>query len=193
MYRFENEAPKFLPGQESAELRAELSVFFAQLDALFEDKLILWEQWPHDRLDHLAVRLCTALGYTRGAAFLTAYGYSVQTDGELIPARPAAPLAASDGESPLSPSDPAAEALPVPALRGGDGFVTGSVIRILPYHNSGFVRQDGGKDYYFNIRDFTHHVTLAEGLRVRFKLTERLDHKYGRLRLNAVELSALDE
>ncbi len=210
MYSFENESPKWLPGLEPEPLARRLAEFFRLLDACYSGKCIIWEQWDHEAWDHEAVSLCRELGYSRGAAFLTAYGYGVSVGGSLISAPPAPPV-----ENTASPTPPvettrvsasskeklqvppaSAEKSPASGLRENAGedpgvFYTGSVTAILPYNNSGFIRRDGGGDYYFNVRDFTHHAELSSGLRVRFRLEQRMDHKHRKLRLNAVDLSVI--
>ena len=247
MYSFENESPKWLPGLEPEPLARRLAEFFRLLDACYSGKCIIWEQWDHEAWDHEAVSLCRELGYSRGAAFLTAYGYSISVGGKLISALSAAPEAEPQPEKSVPepqtetapeapirpPSEPASKASdkplansaseavdklpetpvkeskgpgPVPASplsspptpgresnAGEDPglFHTGFVTLILPYNNSGFVHRDQGGDYYFNVRDFTHHVELSPGLRVRFRLERRMDHKHRKLRLNAVELSVI--
>ena len=236
MYSFENESPKWLPGLEPEPLARRLAEFFRLLDACYSGRCIIWEQWDHESWDHEAVSLCRELGYSRGAAFLTAYGYSILDGARFIPAcAPAAPppaeaheashslpwselSASAQGTAPEQASVPSTSAieapapqssvLPVPAARpssapapaqvsgpnlGEDSslFYTGVVTAILPYNNSGFVRRDQGGDYYFNVRDFAHHVELQTGLKVRFRLERRMDHKHRKLRLNAVELSVI--
>ena len=256
MYSFENESPNWLPGREPEALRRRLEGLFRQLDSRFGGKCIIWEQWDHKAWDSEAVSLCRELGYSRGAAFLTAYGYSILDGARFIPAcAPAAPPPAEAHEAsnslpwgelsasaqgpvpeqasvPAAPvsepsalgapapqfsaasehsSVPASSASKVPAPRapapqsptaserisvsnlGEDSslFYTGVVTAILPYNNSGFVHRDQGGDYYFNVRDFAHHVELQTGLKVRFRLERRMDHKHRKLRLNAVELSVI--
>ena len=247
MYSFENECPNWQPGREPEALALRLADFFKLLENSYGGKHIIWEQWDHGAWDSAAVSLCRELGYSRGAAFLTAYGYGVSVGGSLISALSASPeaerqpeksipgpQAATAPEAPIkTPEEPALEAsdkplansvsedvakLPetpaheskgpgsVPAsppssppapgreINAGEDpglFHTGSVTLILPYNNSGFIRRDGGGDYYFNVRDFTHHVELSPGLRVRFRLEQRMDHKHRKMRLNAVELSVI--
>lgn len=224
MYSFENESPKWLPGLEPEALRRRLEGLFRQLDSRFGGKCIIWEQWDHESWDHEAVSLCRELGYSRGAAFLTAYGYSILDGPRFIPARtPASPPpaeaheashslpckelpASARGPVPEQASVPSTSAIEAPATQsstaserisvsnlGEDSslFYTGVVTAILPYNNSGFVRRDQGGDYYFNVRDFAHHVELQTGLKVRFRLERRMDHKHRKLRLNAVELSVI--
>ena len=72
----------------------------------------------------------------------------------------------------------------------GIEFHEGTIARILPNGKSGFIRDDTGKSYYFNIRDFTRRVSeLQEGERVRYALTERLDKSKNEMKLNAVQIS----
>ncbi len=247
MYIFENESPNWQPGREPEALALRLADFFKLLETRYGGKQIIWEQWDHEAWDSEAVSLCRELGYSRGAAFLTAYGYSISVGGKLISALSASPEAerqpeksipgpqaetapeapiktpeetaskASDkplansvsedvaklpetpaheskgpGSVPASPpSSPPAPGREINAGEDPGLFHTGSVTLILPYNNSGFIRRDGGGDYYFNVRDFTHHVELSPGLRVRFRLEQRMDHKHRKMRLNAVELSVI--
>ena len=224
MYSFENESPKWLPGLEPEPLARRLAEFFRLLDACYNGRCIIWEQWDHEAWDHEAVSLCREMGYSRGAAFLTAYGYSILDGARFIPAcAPAAPppaeaheashslpwgelSASAQGTAPEQASVPSTSAIEAPATQsstaserisvsnlGEDSslFYTGVVTAILPYNNSGFVHRDQGGDYYFNVRDFAHHVELQTGLKVRFRLERRMDHKHRKLRLNAVELSVI--
>ena len=247
MYSFENESPKWLPGLEPEPLARRLAEFFRLLDACYSGKCIIWEQWDHEAWDPAAVSLCRELGYSRGAAFLTAYGYSISVGGQLISALSASPEAEcqpeksvpgpqaetvpeapikspaetaskasdkplansasedaakppdtpaheSNGPGPVPVSPPSSPPAPGREINAGEDpglFHTGSVTAILPYNNSGFVRRDLGGDYYFNIRDFAHHVELRPGLKVRFRLERRMDYKHHRMRLNAVELSVI--
>lgn len=247
MYIFENESPNWLPGREPAALALRLAEFFKLLENSYGGKHIIWEQWDHGAWDSEAVSLCRELGYSRGAAFLTAYGYSISVGGKLIsalsaapeaepqpeksvprpqtetapeaPIKPQAELASEASDKPLANSaSEAVEKLPETPVKESKGpgpvpaspssspptpgresnagedpglFHTGFVTLILPYNNSGFIRRDGGGDYYFNVRDFTHHVELSSGLRVRFRLEQRMDHKHRKMRLNAVDLSVI--
>lgn len=189
---FENEVPNWLPGQEPPEQQARLKELFDALDRAFPGRRIVWADWDHANWDRLASSLCRTLGYSRGAAFLTAYGYSIDVGGQVIPAqsRPraaAAETAAGPEEKAAPAAGPEGERTPA----AGPCWLTGSVCSILPNHNSGFVRGDNGRDYYFNVRDFTHWVTLSPGLRVRFRLEERMDHRRGCLRETAVSLTEI--
>ena len=179
---FENEVPRWLPGQEPPELQKLLAIFFDEIDRAYPDRLIIWAHWDHANWDRKAGALCKVLGYSRGAAFLTAYGYSIDTGDQVIPAR-------SHAEEPDRPSEeePASEPLP----SDGEGWLTGTVTNILPNNNSGFIRGDNGEDCYFNVRNFTHRVKLSLGMRVRFQIEERMDHKRNRLRKTAVELTII--
>lgn len=182
---FENEPPRWLPGQEPVELQKSLAAFFDHVDRAFPDRLIVWANWDHANWDRNALALCRALGYSRGAAFLTAYGYGIDTGDQLIPARPRPEEPEPSAKTEALPEQPAED------VAGVQTWLTGSVSNILPNNNSGFVRGDNGRDYYFNIRSFTHRVKLSLGLRVRFRTEERMDHKYKRLRQNAVELTVI--
>ena len=184
---FENEAPRWLPGQEPPELQKLLTIFFSDIDRAFPNRLIVWAHWDHANWDRKAGALCKVLGYSRGAAFLTAYGYSIDTGDQILPARPQPPA-----ETEPAPQLPT-ETEPTPELPSADceGWLTGTVANILSNHNSGFIRGDDGGEYYFNIRDFTHRVKLSLGMRVRFQAEERMDHKRQRLRKNAVELTVI--
>lgn len=70
-------APKYLPGMEPDNIQNLLGTFFAEVDNMFPDKKILWQDWNHARWDKAAGYLCKNLGYTRGKDFLEAYGYTV--------------------------------------------------------------------------------------------------------------------
>lgn len=200
---------------DERELSHELDGFFGLLDAAFPSGEIIWENWNHESWDKTALKLCSALGYSSGAPFLTAYGYGIFVDGKHIPAtgsRPIKSSAPSKESAPVEaspsiivstpaeavptveevkPPKPVSEApQPEPVISAPE-FFTGTVRRVLPYNNSGFIRSDNGGEYYFNVRDFTHHVNLRSGIRVRFKLKQRFDHKHNKNRLNAVEISVL--
>lgn len=204
---FENEAPRWLPGQEPPELQKLLTIFFSDIDRAFPDRLIVWAHWDHANWDRKAGALCKVLGYSRGAAFLTAYGYSIDTGDQILPARPQPPAEAEPAPELPTEAEPApqpptetepapelsTEAEPAPELPSADceDWLTGTVANILSNRNSGFIRGDDGGEYYFNIRDFTHRVKLSLGMRVRFQAEERMDHKRQRLRKNAVELTVI--
>ena len=194
---FENEAPRWLPGQEPPELQKLLTIFFSDIDRAFPNRLIVWAHWDHANWDRKAGALCKVLGYSRGAAFLTAYGYSIDTGDQILPARPQLPTETEPAPQPPAEAEPApqppTEAEPAPELPSADceGWLTGTVANILSNRNSGFIRGDDGGEYYFNIRDFTHRVKLSLGMRVRFQAEERMDHKRQRLRKNAVELTVI--
>ncbi len=70
-------------------------------------------------------------------------------------------------------------------------FRDGIVDRILPNGKSGFVRDNDGNSYYFNVRDFDKRDfrNVEEGIRVRFSLTKRLDKKKNEMKYNAITLS----
>ena len=112
MYSFENESPKWLPGLEPEPLRRRLEDLFRQLDSRYSGKCIIWEQWDHKAWDSEAVSLCRELGYSRGAAFLTAYGYSILDGARFIPAAPSSPPSAEALEA--HHSLPAKSSLPPP-------------------------------------------------------------------------------
>lgn len=183
-----HEADAVLPGHEPDELKAAVSEFFADIDNAFPDKLIVWEHWDHDRFDKPASFLCAELGYTAGAPFLTAYGYSILTDNGLIK-----PADAANADKPDTPA-PA----PAPAQKENapedNQYHKGVIISILSNKNSGFVRENGtGKDFYFNIRSFTHWIDKLElGRKVLFKTEMRLNRKHNVFRPCAVELTYIE-
>lgn len=72
----------------------------------------------------------------------------------------------------------------------GIDFFEGKIERILPNGKHGFIRDDNGKSYHFNARDFTSKVReLQEGKRVRYTLAERFDKSKNQTSLNAVQIS----
>lgn len=110
------------------------------------------------------------------------------------------------GESTAEPSVPeklsaAEQSTPAPSVPTADtsaqtekkAFRTGKIVCVLPYGNSGFVRDDEtGLDHYFNVRSFTHWVDeLRIGLAVRYRLEPHFEQKRNAYRDNAVELSCL--
>lgn len=181
-----HEAGAILPGHELDELKAAVSEFFADIDSVFPDKLIIWENWDHDRFDKPASFLCAELGYTAGAPFLTAYGYSIITENGLI--KPA--TAANADES----FTPAVEANEKGSAKKDNQYHKGVIVSILSNKNSGFVRDSGtGEDYYFNIRSFTQWIDKLEtGRKVIFKTEMRLNRKRNTLRPCAVELTYIE-
>ena len=202
------------PGHEPERLKTALERFFDALDGAFPGKRIIWRDWDHARFDRLAGYLRAELGYSAGAPFLTAYGYTIVTeDGILRPegaaedeaAEVAADAAESEPEAPMQarkepPADePEAEEAQSAAEEhdapGEESAVhTGKIVRVLANRNSGFVRDDEtGSDYYFNIRSFTRWVdALTPGRTVRFRLARRFDRSHDRVRENAVALSYVE-
>lgn len=74
----------------------------------------------------------------------------------------------------------------------GIAFHEGMIIRILPNGKSGFIRDERGNSFYFNVHDFTRRVNeLQEGMSVRFALEERLDKSKNEMKLNAVQISII--
>lgn len=73
----------------------------------------------------------------------------------------------------------------------GVEFYEGVVDKLLLNGKSGFVKDNDGNSYYFNIRDFDKRDfrSVEEGKRVRFTLTERLDKKKNVMKLNAISIS----
>ena len=72
----------------------------------------------------------------------------------------------------------------------GIDFYEGIISKILPNGKSGFISDNSGKSYYFNVRDFTKKVyELNEGIKVRYALAERLDRAKNEVKLNAVQIS----
>lgn len=70
-------------------------------------------------------------------------------------------------------------------------FYEGTIDKLLPNGKSGFVKDQNGKSYYFNVRDFDKRDarSVVEGLNVRFALIERLDKKKNEMKLNAISIS----
>lgn len=209
------------PGHEPERLKTALERFFDALDGAFPGKRIIWRDWDHARFDRLAGYLCAELGYSAGAPFLTAYGYTIVTEyGILRPegaagdeaAEVAADAAAlkpdaaeNETEAPTqarkeSPADEpeAAEAQSAAEEHGAPGeesaVHTGKIVHVLANGNSGFVRDDEtGSDYYFNVRSFTRWVdALTPGRAVSFRLARRFDRSHDRVRENAVALSYVE-
>lgn len=180
----DNELPGSVQKPDQDELDRLTRHFFEEIDRRFSGKYIIWSQWDHDSWDSDAVYLCRKLGYSSGADFLMAYGYSIETDSGVL--RPWYSPAVSDASAAESSSaaGTAAEAEPH----------TGKIFSILPNNNSGFVRDDAtGRDYYFNIRSFTRWIDKLEvGRPVRFRVEARMDHRRGRLRDTAVALEYTD-
>ena len=202
------EAQATAPGHEPEHLKLTLENFFCALDGAFPGKRIIWRDWDHARFDKLASYLRAELGYSAGAPFLTAYGYTIETDDNVL-------CPEAEDESVESTAEAVTETAPVEvqeetpeskqgteAQSAGDepqpeatGDVhTGRIIRVLGNKNSGFVRDDAsGDDYYFNIRSFTQWAdALAPGQAVSFHLASRFDRRQNRMRENAVELSYVE-
>lgn len=188
------------PGEEPQEIEELLASFFAALDSRFPGKCIIWEEWDHERLDETASYLCSYLGYSRGAHFLTAYGYTLVTreslaepvqnsqaslDGKTADAEPELPEKQEVKDAVAEKQ----ETLDAAATREQEAH-TGRIVSVLPNGNSGFVRDDAdGRDYYFNVRSFRCWVdALTPGLAVQFHLAQRIDRRRGVLRPNAVDL-----
>lgn len=178
-----HEAGAILPGHEPDELKSAVSEFFADVDSAFPDKLIIWEHWNHDRFDKPASFLCAELGYTAGAPFLTAYGYSIVTENGLIK-----PATAANADTPAPEQHEKGNAAK------DNHYHKGVIVSILSNKNSGFVRDsDTGEDYYFNIRSFTQWIDKLEtGRKVIFKTEMRLNRKRNTLRPCAVELTYIE-
>lgn len=68
--------PKYLPGFEPENVRAQLDKFFAVINKAFPDGIVYESQWDHAHWDNAAGMLCRYLGYARGSEFLEAYGYT---------------------------------------------------------------------------------------------------------------------
>lgn len=206
------EAQATAPGHEPEHLKLTLENFFCALDGAFPGKRIIWRDWDHARFDKLASYLRAELGYSAGAPFLTAYGYTIETDDNVLcPEAEDEPVESTADAVPetvtetapveMQGKSPAAEQ-GMEARSAGDeaqpeeaGAVhTGKIIRVLGNKNSGFVRDDvSGDDYYFNIRSFTQWAdALAPGRAVSFRLARRFDRRQNRMRENAVELSYVE-
>lgn len=182
----EREAQAIAPGNEPEPLKSALIDFFRAVDEVFPDKLIVWERWDHDRFDKSASMLCEELGYSAGAPFLTAYGYSIITPNGLI--KPTDASTKKESAKPLAPSK--AEI----TEKANDEYRIGRIVRILPNKNSGFVRESGTKkDYYFNIRSFTRWVGRIQlGRRVTFKVEVQTDREQNTKHASAVALTYID-
>lgn len=197
------EAQATAPGHEPEHLKLTLENFFCALDGAFPGKRIIWRDWDHARFDKLASYLRAELGYSAGAPFLTAYGYTIETDDNVL-----CPEAEDEPET-VTETAPVEMQEETPELKqeteaqpAGDdtqpeaaGAVhTGRIIRVLGNKNSGFVRDDAsGDDYYFNIRSFTQWAdALAPGRAVSFRIARRFDRRQNRMRENAVELSYVE-
>lgn len=202
------EAQATAPGHEPEHLKLTLENFFCALDGAFPGKRIIWRDWNHARFDKLASYLRAELGYSAGAPFLTAYGYTIETDDNVLcPEVEDEPVESTAEDAPETVTETAQEEPTAPeqgaeVRSAGDdaqpeatGTVhTGRIIRVLGNKNSGFVRDDAsGDDYYFNIRSFTQWAdALAPGRAVSFRLARRFDRRQNRMRENAVELSYVE-
>ena len=202
------EAQATAPGHEPEHLKLTLENFFCALDGAFPGKRIIWRDWDHARFDKLASYLRAELGYSAGAPFLTAYGYTIETDDNVLcPEAEDEPKDSTAGVVPETVTETVQEETPAPeqeteaqpaedaAQPEEAGVVhTGRIIRVLGNKNSGFVRDDAsGDDYYFNIRSFTQWAdALAPGQAVSFHLASRFDRRQNRMRENAVELSYVE-
>lgn len=184
MVVIEREKQAIAPGNEPEPIKSAVLDFFRTVDEEFPDKLIVWERWDHDTFDKTACMLCDELGYSAGAPFLTAYGYSIITPNGLIkPSTEEQTATEVDNvEQVEQDKEPAEE------------YRVGRIVRILDNKNSGFVRENGTKnDYYFNIRSFTHWIDeLRLDRQVRFKTELRMDHKHNTRRASAVSLSYIE-
>lgn len=74
----------------------------------------------------------------------------------------------------------------------GIEYFEGIIDKVLPEGKSGFIRDENGNSYYFNVKDFVikakdlnNHV----GNRVRYTIEERLDKKKMVMKPNAVQIS----
>ncbi len=200
------ETQALAPGSEPEHIKLTLENFLSVLDGAFPGKRIVWREWDHARFDKLASYLCSELGYSAGAPFLTAYGYTVVTDDNVLCPEAedetgnGTPETASESmqeESPAPEQEAEAEAQPVEeeAEPNEQRTVhTGKIVRVFGNKNSGFVRDDAsGDDYYFNIRSFTQWVdALTLGRAVSFRLVRHFDRRHNRMRENAVELSYVE-
>lgn len=186
MVVIEREAQAIAPGNEPEPLKSAVIDFFRAVDEEFPDKLIVWERWDHDRFDKPACTLCEQLGYSAGAPFLTAYGYSIITPNGLIK-----PTDVSQKPESVKPTAPV---MADKTEKSEDEYRTGRIVRILPNKNSGFVHERGTrKDYYFNIRSFNTWIeSLQLGREVRFKTELRMDRSRNTMRATAVSLSYIE-
>lgn len=207
MINIKREAQAIAPGREPEHLKVMLGNFVSAIDSAFPGKRIIWNDWDHARFDRLAGYLCTELGYSAGAPFLTAYGYTIVTDsGVICPevegedrsgADPATECKAEAEASGASVPERGSKSQPSAGeTRASEDIAvhTGRIVRVLGNRNSGFLRDDAtGSDYYFNIRSFTQWAdALAPGRAVTFRLARRFDRSHGCMRENAVELSYVD-
>ncbi len=200
------ETQALAPGSEPEHIKLTLENFLSVLDSAFPCKRIIWREWDHARFDKLASYLCSELGYSAGAPFLTAYGYTVVTDDNVL--CPEAEDETENGtvetaseskqeETPASEREAETEAQPVEEEIKPDArstVHTGRIVRVFGNKNSGFVRDDAsGDDYYFNIRSFTQWAdALTLGRAVSFRLASHFDRRHNRMRENAVELSYVE-
>ena len=74
----------------------------------------------------------------------------------------------------------------------GIEFLEGIIEKVLPEGKSGFIRDESGNNYYFNVHDFCTKVKDLNqhvGDRVRYTTVERLDKKKMVMKPNAVQIS----
>lgn len=197
------EAQATAPGHEPEHLKLTLENFFCALDGAFPGKRIIWRDWDHARFDKLASYLRAELGYSAGAPFLTAYGYTIETDDNVLcpeaedepeTVTETAPVEMQEETPELKQETEAQPARDDTQPEAAGAVHTGRIIRVLGNKNSGFVRDDAsGDDYYFNIRSFTQWAdALAPGRAVSFRIARRFDRRQNRMRENAVELSYVE-
>lgn len=204
MVIIEREAQTIPPGNEPEHIKSAITEFFSSVDSAFPDKLIVWERWDHDKFDKPACTLCEELGYSAGAPFLTAYGYSIITPNGLITPADKKDIASKakkpkTADKPAKSNTPETQAKPKkpkrPGLHQGDQKIddvyhAGRIIHVLANGSSGFIREHGTrKDYYFNVRYFDSWVDkLDMGREVRFKAIMRLDQKTKTMRPTAISI-----
>lgn len=106
----------------------------------------------------------------------------------------AARMAACEAEAAGAYAAAPEESAPAAAqeLRANE-YRTGKVVRVLQNGNSGFIRDDKtGRDYYFNVRNFTHWVDdLRIGLAASYRIEAHFVRKHNSFRDNAVDLTCL--
>lgn len=95
-------------------------------------------------------------------------------------------------EETLMPDMAASAPAAAQELRANE-YRTGKVVRVLQNGNSGFIRDDKtGRDYYFNVRNFTHWVDdLRIGLAASYRIEAHFVRKHNSFRDNAVDLTCL--
>ena len=72
-----SEMPKYRLGEEPESIRLYLNALLQDIEAIFPDKIIVWEEWNHERWDKAVHALCRALGYSQTGDLLSAYGFFV--------------------------------------------------------------------------------------------------------------------